>query len=425
MPIRFQCRNCDTRIRVPDGTEGKKVRCPRCSETQPVPGAKINSGDTGDVIRLDEDPINRPKSGPERDPEYVPKHMRQSAPPADAVKPGAPDPPESPEPPEAPATDAADSDGPLVLASDGDRRATGKPLGDSVADRAEEAHNVAAEDSHSSRDGTGEPLLEMDSDPTAADLGADELTSSGELLIEGQISRADSIGIDQAELSESRQEASSVHADVREADEALPVSEAQSPAGESLRRAATEATAQAPPARPKRVISLSDSRADHKESRQSMDEAEPIIEPEDSGAFGVSGGGGVSRHGGSSTGGSGGSDQAGRVRSSRQPRSPQRAAERSPASAGFGSPSRSMPAGSSAKPPALMGLLIVAYMMRAFAVIMFIWALLSAFTLLPAAMGMMKHTRMGYILGFMGLALLFWCVGEIAAAVRLIARKPS
>lgn len=36
MPLRFNCQNCDARIRVPDGSEGRKVRCPRCGALQHV-----------------------------------------------------------------------------------------------------------------------------------------------------------------------------------------------------------------------------------------------------------------------------------------------------------------------------------------------------------------------------------------------------
>lgn len=38
MPIRFHCGNCRTRIRVPDGSEGKDVKCPQCGDKRRVPG---------------------------------------------------------------------------------------------------------------------------------------------------------------------------------------------------------------------------------------------------------------------------------------------------------------------------------------------------------------------------------------------------
>lgn len=37
MPIRFQCEDCQSRIKVPDGAEGRKVKCPRCGAVHPVP----------------------------------------------------------------------------------------------------------------------------------------------------------------------------------------------------------------------------------------------------------------------------------------------------------------------------------------------------------------------------------------------------
>ncbi len=37
MPVRFQCHHCHARIRVPDGSEGRRVKCPRCGLIQHVP----------------------------------------------------------------------------------------------------------------------------------------------------------------------------------------------------------------------------------------------------------------------------------------------------------------------------------------------------------------------------------------------------
>lgn len=38
MPIEFQCTRCREMIRVPDGTEGKRTRCPQCQDIQTVSG---------------------------------------------------------------------------------------------------------------------------------------------------------------------------------------------------------------------------------------------------------------------------------------------------------------------------------------------------------------------------------------------------
>lgn len=43
MPFRFNCENCDVRIKVPDGSEGKKVKCPSCGQAQRVPGEAVTA----------------------------------------------------------------------------------------------------------------------------------------------------------------------------------------------------------------------------------------------------------------------------------------------------------------------------------------------------------------------------------------------
>ncbi|RCS52987.1 hypothetical protein DTL42_09240 [Bremerella cremea] len=39
MPIDFDCAVCKHRIRVPDGAEGKRTKCPKCQAIQPVPSS--------------------------------------------------------------------------------------------------------------------------------------------------------------------------------------------------------------------------------------------------------------------------------------------------------------------------------------------------------------------------------------------------
>lgn len=46
MPIEFECAVCKHRIRVPDGSEGKRTKCPKCQAIQPVPSP------TDDEFRL-------------------------------------------------------------------------------------------------------------------------------------------------------------------------------------------------------------------------------------------------------------------------------------------------------------------------------------------------------------------------------------
>ncbi|MFI4874499.1 MAG: hypothetical protein ACIALR_04150 [Blastopirellula sp. JB062] len=38
MPIDFTCQVCKQQIRVADGNEGKRTKCPHCSAIQPIPG---------------------------------------------------------------------------------------------------------------------------------------------------------------------------------------------------------------------------------------------------------------------------------------------------------------------------------------------------------------------------------------------------
>ncbi|WP_207394671.1 hypothetical protein [Bremerella alba] len=49
MPIDFDCAVCKHRIRVPDGAEGKRTKCPKCQAIQPVPSES-------DELRLKDSP---------------------------------------------------------------------------------------------------------------------------------------------------------------------------------------------------------------------------------------------------------------------------------------------------------------------------------------------------------------------------------
>lgn len=42
MPIRFRCQDCRSRVKVPEGTQGKQVKCPRCGRIQSVPRQNPN-----------------------------------------------------------------------------------------------------------------------------------------------------------------------------------------------------------------------------------------------------------------------------------------------------------------------------------------------------------------------------------------------
>lgn len=67
MTIRFHCPECQVRIKVPDGTEGKSVKCPRCGSIQKIPQA------AGEVVHAQAGQPSNKSAG--HDPEV---HLTQS-----------------------------------------------------------------------------------------------------------------------------------------------------------------------------------------------------------------------------------------------------------------------------------------------------------------------------------------------------------
>lgn len=49
MPIRFRCQDCSSRVKVPEGTQGKQVKCPRCGRVQSVPHLQDQSANNSDL----------------------------------------------------------------------------------------------------------------------------------------------------------------------------------------------------------------------------------------------------------------------------------------------------------------------------------------------------------------------------------------
>ena len=49
MPIRFRCQDCSSRVKVPEGTQGKQVKCPRCGRIQSVPHHQDQSANNADL----------------------------------------------------------------------------------------------------------------------------------------------------------------------------------------------------------------------------------------------------------------------------------------------------------------------------------------------------------------------------------------
>jgi len=83
MPIRFFCEACEARVKVPEGSEGRKMKCPRCSTVQRVPtdpakhveagalppsqqkeGEKNKSSDSAEAV-IQEAPTGSPEPSPE------------------------------------------------------------------------------------------------------------------------------------------------------------------------------------------------------------------------------------------------------------------------------------------------------------------------------------------------------------------------
>ncbi|MEX0792904.1 MAG: hypothetical protein WD045_07180 [Pirellulaceae bacterium] len=53
MPIQFRCTRCLDEISVPDGTSGKKTRCPHCQEVQEIPTPQTSASSAPGPPRSD------------------------------------------------------------------------------------------------------------------------------------------------------------------------------------------------------------------------------------------------------------------------------------------------------------------------------------------------------------------------------------
>jgi hypothetical protein len=47
MAIEFRCGGCTTRLKAPDNSSGKRVKCPKCASIQTIPGAKPAEAELG------------------------------------------------------------------------------------------------------------------------------------------------------------------------------------------------------------------------------------------------------------------------------------------------------------------------------------------------------------------------------------------
>ncbi len=55
----FRCPECDAKLELPDGSEGRKARCPHCEEVIVVAAGKPS--ETSALLRGDEEDSPRPK----------------------------------------------------------------------------------------------------------------------------------------------------------------------------------------------------------------------------------------------------------------------------------------------------------------------------------------------------------------------------
>ncbi|PQO27156.1 zinc ribbon domain-containing protein [Blastopirellula marina] len=100
MPIDFDCAVCKHRIRVPDGAEGKRTKCPKCHAIQPVPSGKE------DEFRLKESEFEEkpPAKSASHSLDDVFGSLPSKAPPKEERNPYADAPPEEDNPYAAPST---------------------------------------------------------------------------------------------------------------------------------------------------------------------------------------------------------------------------------------------------------------------------------------------------------------------------------
>ena len=111
MPIRFACAQCDARVKTPDGSEGKKMKCPRCGHLQRVP-------EKGAAAIIEDPPSETVEEAtpapPAATPQAEPAAAQPSPPPPEASSP-----PEDVEPAGEVETNAASDDALAGLAAAG------------------------------------------------------------------------------------------------------------------------------------------------------------------------------------------------------------------------------------------------------------------------------------------------------------------
>ena len=109
MPIRFHCGKCRTRIRVPDGSEGKSVKCPHCGGPARVPGVSglPRLPVAGRTVTAPNEPEQAPDASPPLAGEHEVQVTSQDNGACDAATPTC----DRVDAPPGPAIDDADNDG--------------------------------------------------------------------------------------------------------------------------------------------------------------------------------------------------------------------------------------------------------------------------------------------------------------------------
>lgn len=93
MPIEFQCNICGTRLRTPDGTAGKKTKCPKCEYILAIPEASDSSQPTIDSQKANTSPLSSGPQIPEQtSPQHTPPPVPESYRPQQTAQSSSPEP---------------------------------------------------------------------------------------------------------------------------------------------------------------------------------------------------------------------------------------------------------------------------------------------------------------------------------------------
>jgi phage FluMu protein Com len=81
MAIEFRCSDCTTRLKAPDYSSGKRVKCPKCASIQTIPGAKLTEAELSHKPEATAPkPTPVPKSTPTENPKPTPAQTKPQTP---------------------------------------------------------------------------------------------------------------------------------------------------------------------------------------------------------------------------------------------------------------------------------------------------------------------------------------------------------